>query len=444
MGVDVRGVGERHGGRLGLSLRRAALLAVFALSGAVAAIAAIVPSSDAGLLLAKTAVLEPIAIRLEEALLPAPATYVREERMHRGDTFHSVLGRLGINDADIQQLLRQRTILQLLRVGTVVTAEVRAGKDHAGRDHAGRDHDGELVWLGFLSGREVAVRVDRVGRALVASEQRAQVVTRTVLKSAVIRSSLFAAADAAGIPDSIAIQLAEVFGSDIDFHRELRQGDRFSVLYELHSVDGRPLRAGRVFAAEFTNQGRKYRALRYADNFYAPDGKNMRKGMLRSPLELSRVSSGFGMRMHPLHKAWRAHQGVDYAAPAGTRVRAVGDGIVEFAGRQGGYGNLVIVRHASQISTYYAHLKAVGRGIRTGARVAQGDTVGLVGQTGWATGPHLHYEFRVAGTARNPLSVPLPAGTPVARHDMDAFRAQSQEMTAQLDLLANGQVAALE
>ena len=429
MGVDVR-----EGGRLAIPFRRAALLAAFALSSAVAALATIVPSTSAELLLSKAAILEPVSIHLEDALLPAPASYVREERMQRGDTFSGLLARLGINDADIQQVLRQRATLQLLRVGTAVTAEVRAGKDH----------EGELVWLGFLSGRDSTVRIERVGRGLVASEQRAQVVTRSVLRSAVIRSSLFAAADAAGIPDSIAIQLAEVFGSDVDFHRELRQGDRFSVLYEMHSVDGRPLRAGRVLAAEFTNQGRKYRALRYADNFYAADGKNMRKGMLRSPLELSRVSSGFGMRMHPLHKAWRAHQGVDYAAPAGTRVRAVGDGIVEFAGRQGGYGNLVIVRHASQVSTYYAHLKAMGRGIRTGARIAQGDTVGLVGQTGWATGPHLHYEFRVAGTARNPLSVPLPAGMPIARHDMDAFRAHSQEMAAQLDLLANGQVAALE
>ena len=256
--------------------------------------------------------------------------------------------------------------------------------------------------------------------------------------------SLFAAADAAGIPEAVAIQLADVFGSDIDFHRELRQADRFSVLYEMHSVDGRPLRAGSVLAAEFTNQGRRHRALRYAEGYYAPDGKNMRKALLRSPLELSRVSSGFGMRMHPLHKAWRAHQGVDYAAPAGTRVRAVGDGIVEFAGRQGGYGNLVIVRHGSLHSTWYAHLKAFGRGIRNGARVAQGDAVGLVGQTGWATGPHLHYEFRVAGAARNPLSVPLPAGTPVARQEMDAFRASAQPLAAQLDLLANSLVAAIE
>jgi murein DD-endopeptidase MepM/ murein hydrolase activator NlpD len=428
MGVDVR-----EGETPGFALRRAALLAVFALSSAVAAVATIVPSTDAELLLAKAAVLEPVEIRLDNALLPAPSTYLREDRVQRGDTNHGLLARLGIREADVRLLLRQR-ILQQLRPGTIVTAEVRAGGDH----------EGELVWLGFLTGRDIAARIERVGQGLVATEQRAVVVNRTVMKSAVIRSSLFAAADAAGIPDGVAIQLADVFGSDIDFHRELRDGDRFSVVYELYTVDGRPLRAGRVLAADFTNQGRKYRALGYADNFYAPDGKNMRKGMLRSPLELSRVSSGFGMRMHPLHKAWRVHQGVDYAAPSGTRVRAVGDGIVEFAGRQGGYGNLVIVRHASQVSTYYAHLKSLGRGIRTGARIAQGDAIGFVGQTGWATGPHLHYEFRVAGAARNPLSVPLPAGTAVARHEMDNFRGRTQMLAAQLDLLAHSQVAALE
>jgi murein DD-endopeptidase MepM/ murein hydrolase activator NlpD len=426
--MDVRGEES-----MGIPLRRVALIAAFALSSGLAAVAAIVPSTDAELLLAKAAVLEPVTIRLEEALLPAPTTFVREDRLQRGDTYQSLFARLAIGEADVRQLLRQR-VLQSLRPGAIVTAEVRTGGDH----------EGELVWLGFLGARDAAVRIERVGQGLVASEQRARIETRSVLKSAVIRSSLFAATDTAGIPDAIAIQLADVFGSDIDFHRELRQGDRFSVLYEMHWVDGRPLRAGQVLAAEFSNQGRKYRALRYADNYYAPDGRNMRKALLRSPLELSRVSSGFGMRMHPLHKAWRAHQGVDYAAPAGTRVRAVGDGMVEFAGRQGGYGNLVIVRHDSRITTYYAHLNAFGRGIRTGARVAQGDTVGLVGQTGWATGPHLHYEFRVAGGARNPLSVPLPAGTPVARHDMDAFNARARARAAQLDLIANSQVAALE
>jgi len=413
-------------------LQRAGALAVFAVSGAVAAVASIVPATDAELLIAKAAVLEPVAIRASEALLPSPTTYVREERFQRGDTLPGLLARLAIGEADAQKLLRLRE-LRLLRPGSAVTAEVRA--------------EGGLVWLCFLASRDSEVRVERVGEQVVASERRAQVVTRTELKTAVIETSLFSATDAAGIPDSVAIQLADVFGSDIDFQRELRQGDRFSVVYEMLWAEGRPLRAGRVLAAEFVNPGRRLRAVRFAEGYYAPDGRNMRKALLRSPLELSRISSGFGMRQHPFLQSWRAHQGVDYAAAAGTRVRAVGDGVVEFAGRQGGYGNMVIVRHDSRIATAYAHLKAFGRGIRSGARIAQGDTVGLVGQTGWATGPHLHYEFRIAGAARNPISVPLPTGTPVAQHDMDAFRAKAEGLAAQLNLIAGGraiQVSALE
>ena len=189
------------------------------------------------------------------------------------------------------------------------------------------------------------------------------------MKSGEIRSSLFAATDAAGIPDSVAIQLADIFGGDIDFHRDLRRGDRFSVVYEMLTIDGRPLRAGRVLAAEFVNSRKTLRAVWFATptagGYYAPDGKNLRKAFLRSPLEFSRVSSGFGMRLHPILQQWRAHKGVDYAAPAGTRVRAVGDGVVEFAGRQGGYGNVVIVRHDGGITTAYAHLNGLRRGIRT-------------------------------------------------------------------------------
>jgi len=413
-------------------LQRAAGLCAFAVSGAVVAVVSIVPATDAELLIAKAAVLEPVLIRAGESLLPSPATYVREERFQRGDTLPALLARLAIIEPDMQKLLRQRE-MRLLRPGTTVTAEVRA--------------DGELVWLDFLASRDNEVRIERVGQTLAASERRAKVETRAELKSAVIQSSLFGAADAAGIPDGVAIQLADVFASDVDFLRELRQGDRFSVLYESHSVNGRPLRAGRVLAAEFVNQGRKLRAVWFADGYFAPDGRNMRKALLRSPLELSRVSSSFGVRMHPFLQTWRAHQGVDYAAPAGTRVRAVGDGVVEFAGRQGGYGNMVVLRHDSQITTVYAHLNGFGRGIRNGARIAQGDTVGVVGQTGWATGPHLHYEFRTAGAARNPLSVPLPAGNPVAHHDMDAFRAKAQALMGQVNLVANSQaiqVSALE
>jgi murein DD-endopeptidase MepM/ murein hydrolase activator NlpD len=410
-------------------LQRAGALVAFTVLSTVAAVASIVPSTDAELLLAKAAVLEPVTINLDEALLPAPATYVREDRFQRGDTLSSLFARLGLGESDARKLLRQRE-MRLLRPGTTVTAEVRA--------------EGELVWLEFLAARQSFVRVERVGDRLAASERRAQVVTRTELRSAVIASSLFGAADAAGIPDSVAVQMADVFASDIDFHRELREGDRFSVVYEMLWVDGRPLRAGRVLAAEFASRGRRLRAISYGDGYYSPEGRNLRKALLRSPLEFSRVSSSFGMRMHPFLQSWRAHKGVDYAAPIGTRVRAVGDGIVEFAGRQNGYGNMVVIRHDSRHSTAYGHLKAFGRGIHAGARVAQGDTVGLVGQTGWATGPHLHYEFRVDGVARNPLSVPLPAGIPVAQHDMDAFRARAQTLTAQLNLIANSQVAALE
>jgi murein DD-endopeptidase MepM/ murein hydrolase activator NlpD len=413
--------------------KRAAGLAVFAVSGAVAAVASIVPANDVELLLAKAAVLEPVTIRIEDALLPPQASYMREDRLQRGDTLSALLARLAVGEADTRTLLRLAALRQL-RLGTTITAEVRV-------DGA---NTGELVWLSFLAARDTEVRIERIGDRLVAAERRAAIVTRTELKTAVIQSSLFGAADSAGIPDGVASQLADVFGSDVDFHRELRQGDRFSVLYEMLYADGRPLRAGRVLAAEFVNQGRTLRAVRFADGYYAPDGKNMRKALLRSPLELSRVSSGFGMRMHPLHQAWRAHQGVDYAAPAGTRVRAVGDGVIEFAGQQGGYGNVVVVRHDSSRSTVYAHLRGFGAGIRNGSRVAQGDTVGLVGQTGWATGPHLHYEFRIAGTARNPLSVPLPVGTPVAYHDMDAFRAQSRSTMALIRLVSDSRLAALE
>jgi murein DD-endopeptidase MepM/ murein hydrolase activator NlpD len=413
--------------------KRAAGMTVFAVSGAVAAVASIVPASDVELPIAKAAVLELVPIRIDEALLLPPASYVREDRLQRGDTLSALLARLAIGEADVQKLLRLRELRQL-RPGTAVTAEVRADGVMGG----------EVIWLSFIASRDTEVRIERIGDKLVAAERRAEIITRTELKSAAIQSSLFGAADAAGIPDGVAIQLADVFGSDVDFHRELRQGDRFSVLYEMLYIDGRPLRAGRVLAAEFVNQGRSLRAVRFGDGYYAPDGKNMRKALLRSPLELSRVSSGFGMRKHPIHQSWRAHQGVDYAAPSGTRVRAVGDGVVEFAGQQGGYGNVVVVRHDSSRSTLYAHLRNFGSGIRNGARVAQGDTVGLVGQTGWATGPHLHYEFRMAGTARNPLSVPLPAGTPVAPHDMTAFAAQSRVTLAQIRLVSGSQLAALE
>jgi murein DD-endopeptidase MepM/ murein hydrolase activator NlpD len=327
----------------------------------------------------------------------------------------------------VEKLGRVRA-LQSLRPGYHVTAEV--------------DADGAPLSLSFLTSRDTLVQVAPEGDSFRASEERAALYTQIAMKSGVIRTSLFAASDAAGIPDSVAMQLADVFGGDVDFHRDLRKGDQFAVVYELHHLAGRPVRAGRVLAAEFVSQGKTYRAVHFGNGYYAPDGKNLRKAFLRSPLEFSRVSSGFGMRMHPIARAWRAHKGIDYAAPTGTRVRSVGDAVVEYAGPRGGYGNVVILRHHGQYTTVYAHLSRIA--VRRGARVAQNDTIGFVGKTGWATGPHLHYEFRIGGEARNPFSIAMPAALPVPAQDLPAFRAHAAPLITRLDLLANSNLALLE
>jgi len=408
-------------GRLG----RSAAIAILAVSGVVGAFATIAPSPEAEKALATSSV-EALPIS-EEALLPSPESYIREERFQRGDTLPAFLARLGVADEYLARLARLRA-LQALRPGYHVTAEVSA--------------EGEPRSVSFLTSRDTLVQIVAEADGYRANEERAALYTQLAMKSSVIRSSLFAASDVAGIPDSVAIQLADVFGGDIDFHRDLRKGDQFTVVYELHHLAGRPVRAGRVLAAEFINQGKAYRAVHFGTGYYAPDGKNLRKAFLRSPLEFSRVSSGFGMRRHPIAGAWRAHKGIDYAAPIGTRVRAVGDAVVEYAGARGGYGNVVILRHHGAYSTVYAHLSRVS--VRRGARVAQNDTIGFVGMTGWATGPHLHYEFRVGGDARNPFSVAMPAALPVAPHDLPAFRAHAEPLVARLDLLANSNLALLE
>jgi murein DD-endopeptidase MepM/ murein hydrolase activator NlpD len=406
------------------------------LTSIVAAFATIAPVTEPAFEPAMRA--EPLVIQPIERVLPVPEGSVREERYERGDTLAGLLARLGISGSETQPLLRLAQVRQL-RTGTVVTATMGL--------------EGELQSMDFLGSRDTLIRIRRHEGGFAATSERAEFEARVAMKSNVIRSSLFAAADAAGIPDAVAIQVAEIFGGDIDFHRDLRRGDRFAVVYETRAFNGLEVRAGRVLAAEFTNRGRTYRAVWFegsgADGrsdgaYYAPDGKSLRKAFLRSPLEFSRVSSGFGMRHHPILQKWRAHRGVDYAAPTGTRVRAVGDGTVEFAGRQGGYGNVVVLRHHGQYSTLYAHLSGFGRDVRKGARVAQGDIIGFVGQTGWATGPHLHYEFKVAGEARNPLAVVLPAAQPVPAAEMTRFAGQTAPLVARLELLTSDQVALLE
>jgi murein DD-endopeptidase MepM/ murein hydrolase activator NlpD len=405
---------------------RSALIAILAIFGAVAAFATIAPSPDAQILLSATSSIESLPIPAE-ALLPSPASYIREERFQRGDTLSAFLSRLGVADSEAGPLARQRA-LQALRPGYNVAAEVSA--------------EGRLVALSFLTAGDTLVQISREGEEFRSSEERAALYTQIAMKSSVVQSSLFAASDAAGIPDSVAMQLADIFGAEIDFHRDLRKGDQFTVVYELHHLAGRPVRAGRVLAAEFSSRGRIFRAVHYGNGYYAPDGNNLRKAFLRAPLEFSRVSSGFGLRVHPIAKAWRAHQGIDYAAPTGTRVRAVGGAVVEYAGPRGGYGNTVILRHPGQYSTVYAHLSRIA--VKRGARVDQNDTIGFVGQTGWATGPHLHYEFRINGQSRNPMSIAMPAAAPVPATELAAFQAHAAPLIARLELLANSNLALLE
>jgi murein DD-endopeptidase MepM/ murein hydrolase activator NlpD len=419
---------------VGARALRLAALTGLVLSGIVAAFATIPPQSEAELALTRALIVEPLPIRAGAQLLPPIERFIREERFQSGETLGGLLDRLGVAEEDAARLLRMKE-LRRLRPGATVTGEIGAG--------------GELARLDYLGPRDSLSVIIRDGDGFRVREERAALQTRLVMKSGVIRSSLFAATDAAAIPDSIAMQLADIFGGDIDFHRGLRKDDRFSVVYEQQTLHGRAVRVGRVLAAEFRNQGKAHRAVFYSgpdgkSGYYAADGKNLRKAFLRSPLEYSRISSGFGMRHHPFLQTWRAHNGVDYAAPAGTRVRSVGDGVIDFVGQQGGYGNVIIVRHPGNITTVYAHLMGFTRGLRKGVNIAQGDIIGAVGQSGWATGPHLHYEFRTSGQARNPLAVVLPTALPIAANEIAAFRTQADPLAARLELIGQGDLALLE
>jgi len=404
-------------GRLGGTVGLALLL--LAAGSAVCAYSGFSPELSLG---------EPVAEALTLRTEPQAAakTYVREEQFQRADTIAAFVGRLGLDDPRIARLRSLRE----LRPGTYVSAEVSA--------------EGDLISLSWLSGRETLVRIAPEGDGYARSETRAPFETRVGMKSGVIRNSLFGASDAAGIPDGIASQLADVFSGDIDFHRDLRKGDHFTVVYETYYLGGRAVRSGRVLAAEFVNQGKSFRAVHYGSSYYTPEGRNMRKAFLRAPLEFSRVTSGFGMRKHPIAKTWLAHKGIDYAAAIGTRVRAVGDGFVDFVGVKGGYGKVVVLRHHGQYSTVYAHLSRFPAGLHRGQRVAQNDTIGFVGQTGWATGPHLHYEFQVAGQARNPRSLAMPAALPVPAEKLADFTAHTTPLLARLDLQGNTAVARLD
>ncbi len=295
---------------------------------------------------------------------------------------------------------------------------------------------------------EKTLLITRHGEAFNSHIIEHPVEIRLTHASGEIENSLFQAGRNAGLSDNIIMELVNIFGWDVDFALDIRKGDKFSLLFEQHYLDGERLRDGKILAAEFTNQDNNYRAVMFTDpdgktQYYSEDGKSMRKAFLRSPVDFRRISSTFQReRYHPVLGKKRPHRGVDYAAASGTPIKAAGDGKVIFRGVKGGYGNTVVLQHGGNVSTLYAHLSRFQRGVTSGKRVRQGQTIGYVGKSGLATGPHLHYEFRLNGSHRNPLTVKLPDAAPIPEKYKAEFMAQSRQLLAQLDLFKRVQVAA--
>jgi len=377
----------------------------------------------------------------QEVALPdwTPATpeaqrYVTQERVLRGDTVAVLFDRLGIRDPRALDFLRAdstgRMIFRQLVPGRMLQAET--------------DADGGLLALRYFASPSSMLEVQRTADGFTSRQHAITDTPRLVYKTATIESSLFAATDDAGIPDAIALQLVRIFATDIDFHVDLRKGDRFSIVYEMLYGSGELVGPGRVLSAEFVNDGHVYQALLFKDEegndaYYSPDGTSRAKAFLRSP-----VSSGFGRRFHPIFKNWRAHTGVDFAAPQGTRVLASADGQVAFAGVRGGYGNAIEIRHGGSITTLYGHLSRFAAGIHAGTRVKQGQVIGYVGHTGWATGPHLHYEFRIAGVYKDPLRVALPKAEPVPAALRAQFARVAADARATMELVSASSPARFE
>jgi murein DD-endopeptidase MepM/ murein hydrolase activator NlpD len=369
----------------------------------------------------------------------------RSEVTRHSDTLAALFDRLGVIDAEAKAFIMGHRELgkELLgRSGRWVNAEI-SGDQRLKRL--------TLKWMGS-STDDTFNRLELVrgesGFEIKRDTAPLEVATR--MASASIRSSLFAATDEARIPDAIASQLADVFSGEIDFYRDLRKNDRFSVVYESLEADGEPVRAGKIITAEFVNKGKSHTAVWFEDpaqkkgSYYTLDGQSLKRAYLGSPLAFTRMTSGFGMRMHPISRSWKQHNGTDFGAPIGTPVRVIGDGVVTFAGVMNGYGNVVTVRHRQGgHSTLYAHLSRID--VRKGQSVSQSDIVGKVGMTGWATGPHLHFEFRVNNRPVNPLTmVRSSPSVPVSAQGRPAFRKVAQSAQTELTQAATVQSISVE
>ncbi len=383
------------------------------------------------------------------ALPVAPLSLFRSTTTRSNDTADTLLKRLGLLDSAAAAYLRSNKELHqslLGRTGRVVSVE--ANDNHQLLKLTAR-------WVNKDADNTFQrVVIEKTNTGFVTSQVTAPLQAAQALGSATISSSLFAATDEASIPDTVAVQLAEIFSGQIDFRR-LRKGDILSVVYEALQADGETMRSGKVLSAEFVNNGKSNQAVLFQDpahqpsqlskgQYYTFDGQSLRKAFLASPLEFTRMSSGYGIRVHPITNDKRAHKGIDYAAPTGTPIRTVGDGVVEFAGTQRGYGNVIEIKHRDGKSTVFAHLSRID--VKKGQNVEQGSLIGAVGSTGFSTGPHLHFEFRVDGEHRDPLTLVAEGGgaAPLTATSKLVFDKTSALMRGQLAQAATVKLASAE
>ena len=345
----------------------------------------------------------------------------------RNDTLDGIFRRMALDKSDlaaIRNLPGIRQSLDFLKPGDAINVT--------------HSHDGAIKELTRKVSETQTLHVVREEAGFAAKLVSNPVETRRRTATATIDSSLFQAAESADISDTVALKLANVFAWDIDFVLDIREGDRFTAVYEQIYQDGKYLHDGEVLAAEFVNDGKVYRAVRYtaedgSTGYYTPDGKPMRKAFLRAPVDFTRVSSVFNpARLHPILNTIRGHMGTDYAAPTGTPVHAAGDGRVSFEGTRGGYGNAIVLAHSNSISTLYGHMSRFATHVHQGSHVSQGDIIGYVGMTGLATGPHLHYEYLLNGVHMNPQTVKLPGAEPLRAESMDKFRAATAPLLSSL------------
>jgi murein DD-endopeptidase MepM/ murein hydrolase activator NlpD len=362
----------------------------------------------------------------------------QEYKVKSGDNLAKIFQREKIKPQQLDAMMKSgeatKTLLKLYPKDTL-----RILTDDAG--------DLEALRYEIDSGSYLLVERD-ADNQLTSAIHKYDIEVRHKYAQGVIDSSLFEAASDAGMPDNITMELANIFGWDIDFALDIRKGDSFSLVYEEIYRNGEKIGNGDILAADFTNHGKTYSAVRYEKPgdkvaaYYSPDGKSMRKAFLRAPVDFTRISSRFSTgRYHPILHRIRRHEGVDYAAKRGTPIRAAGDGKIIFKGIKGGYGRVIIIQHGAKYSTLYAHMNSFDKHVWVGKKVKQGQYIGYVGSSGLATGPHLHYEFRVNGVHRNPLTVKLPSAQPIAAQYRDDFLQKTRPVLAQLDLLTRTQLA---